>query len=193
MTGDFSPDNRAPLWQGGESPYDTSAPLYNLTATLNALRNHAIRIDSRYVSNHSTELYLDPSTMATRKGPDGVQVVAVFSNQGEQGGEYQLSVGPGAFEVGTEVVEVFDCTVSNANEAGNVTAMMGAGLPKAFFPTSQMNGSGLCGYPSDRASVTNTTAGDQPSPNGAGLAVAQGAKQGIALLGVFVAVTLWIL
>lgn len=193
MTGDFSPDNRVPLWSGGESPYDTSAPLYNLTATLNSLRNHAIQIDSRYVSNHSTELYLDTSTMATRKGPDGVQIVAVFSNQGEQGGEYELSVGPGAFEVGTEVIEVFGCTVSNANEAGNITAMMGAGLPKAFFPTSQMNGSGLCGYSSEAAAATNMSAGDQPSPNSAGPAVAVGLRQAMALIPVFVAATIWML
>jgi hypothetical protein len=123
---------------------------------------------TRYVSNHSTELFLDPATMATRKGPDGVQIVAVFSNQGEQGGEYELSVGPNAFETGTEVIEVFDCTKSNANEAGNVTALMGAGLPKVFFPTAQMEGSGLCGYANAEA-ATNTSSGAEPSPTGAAM------------------------
>ena len=174
MQGNYTPYNRAALWSGSASgiPYDTSAPLYNLTAILNTLRNHAIKIDSRYVSNHSTELYLDPSTMATRKGPEGVQIVAVFSNQGEQGGEYELSVGPGAFEVGTEVIEVLDCTVSRANEAGNVTAMMGEGLPKAFFPTAQMEGSGLCGYPGGGVAMATSDGADtEPSSEGAAAAL----------------------
>lgn len=105
--------------------------------------------------------------MATRKGPEGVQIVSVFSNQGEAGGKYELSVGPDAFAVGTEVIEVFGCTVSKANEAGNVTALMAAGLPKAFFPTGQMEGSGLCGYPEN-----GTTAGDDPAAAKKGAAVA---------------------
>lgn len=194
MPGNYSPYNRAPLWSGSESgtPYDTSAPLYNLTATLNALRNHAIRIDSRYVSNHSAELYLDPSTMATRKGPDGVQIVAVFSNQGERGGEYELSVGPGAYDIGTEVIEVFSCTKSNANEAGNVTALMGAGEPKAFFPTAQMEGSGLCGYSSNAEAATNTSSGAQPSATN-GAAIAADVRWGTALLGVTGALAFWLL
>jgi alpha-amylase len=190
MAGNYSPYNRAPLWSGSSSgtPYDTSAPLYNLTATLNALRNHAIKIDSRYVSNHSTELFLDPATMATRKGPDGVQIVAVFSNQGEQGGEYELSVGPNAFETGTEVIEIFDCTKSNANEAGNVTALMGAGLPKAFFPTAQMEGSGLCGYANAEA-ATNTSSGAEPSPTGAAMTL--GVRWSTVFLAAVATVAFW--
>jgi alpha-amylase len=194
MPGNYSPYNRAPLWSGSQSgtPYDTEAPLYNLTATLNNLRNHAIKVDSRYVSNHSMELYLDPSTMATRKGPEGVQIVAVFSNQGEKGGEYEMSVGPGAFAEGTEVIEVFDCTVSNANEAGNVTALMGAGLPKAFFPTAQMNGTGLCGYPSD-SEATGTSSGADPSATKVGAAVGLYARWGTALLGATATFAFWLL
>ncbi len=191
MSGNYSPYNRAPLWSGSSSgtPYDTSAPLYNLTGTLNTLRNHAIKVDSRYVSNHSTEIYLDPATMATRKGPDGVQIVAVFSNQGEKGGVYELSVGPGAFATGTEVMEVFNCTKSNANEAGNVTAKMGGGLPKAFFPTAQMNGSGLCGYPSDKQAATNSSGSQSSAKKGAASALNVGS--GTILLSTLGAIAFW--
>jgi alpha-amylase len=195
MSGNYSPNNRAPLWSGSASgtPYDTSAPLYNLTATLNALRNHALKIDSRYASNHSQELYLDMSTMATRKGPNGVQIVGVFSNQGEKGGDYELSVGPGAFDVGTEVIEVFGCEKSKANEAGNVTAKMGKGEPKAFFPTAQMNGSGLCGYPSDHVKPTNTSGGAQPSATKKGVAAALAATWSTAALSVVGVLAFWLL
>jgi alpha-amylase len=131
--------------------------------------------------------------MATRKGPDGVQIVGVFSNQGERGGEYELSVGPGAFETGMEVIEVFNCTTSNANEAGNVTALMGGGLPRAFFPTAQMNGSGLCGYSSDTAAASNTSSGAQPTSTKEGTAVALHTRWGTALLGAVGATAFWLL
>lgn len=131
--------------------------------------------------------------MATRKGPEGVQIVAVFSNQGDGGGEYELSVGPGAFDVGTEVIEVFGCTVSRANEAGNVTALMGAGLPKAFFPTAQMNGSGLCGYASDTQAAASTSSEAQPSATDRGAAAALNAKRGTALLGALGVIAFWLL
>jgi len=166
-SGNYSPFNRGALWTLG---YKTEAPIYHLTATLNKLRNHAISIDSHYVTNVSTELYLDASTYATRKGPEGAQIVAVYSNQGSKGGQYDLVV-PGAFAAGTEAFEVTNCTKVTANEAGNITVSMGAGMPKAFYPSSQMNGSGLCGFSSERVvstgnGTTNTTGGN-PKKKGA--------------------------
>ena len=154
--GNYSPFNRNALWKDGAAPYDTKAELYTLTATLNTIRNHAINIDSRYVSNHSVELFLDNSTMATTKGPVGVNIVAIFSNQGSQGGSYELQLG-NAFQPGTNVTEVLSCNTTVANEAGNITALMGAGAPHAYFPTFQLNGSGLCG--SEKA--TNGSSGSQ--------------------------------
>ena len=190
MTGNFAPNNRVPLWT---TNYDTTAPLYNLTATLNAIRNHAISVDSRYVSNHSSELFLDPSTMATRKGPEGVQIVAVFSNQGSQGGKYELSV-PNGFAPGTEVMEILNCTKSSANSAGNVTALMEGGLPKVFFPTANMNGSGLCGY-SKNGTTTGTMAGSgpQPSPTKKSAAFIVEAQIPITLLAAAIAFGVWLL
>lgn len=158
MTGNFSPYNRAPLWPN----YDEDAPLYKMTATLNTLRNHAIKLDSNYVSNHSTELYLDDSTMATRKGPNGVQIVSIFSNQGSGGGKYELSV-PNAFDPGTQVMEVMNCTKATANDAGNITVQMGAGQPKVFFPSKQLDGSGLCGMSGKAANGSGSAGGNSSS------------------------------
>lgn len=142
MPGNYSPYNRDIIWKTG---YSTDAPLYKLTATLNILRNHAISVDSHYVSNHSQELYVDGSTYATRKGPEGVQIVSVFSNQGSKGGEYELALA-GGFAPGTEVIEVLNCKKLTANNVGNITVSMGAGEPKIFFPVAQMNNSELCGF-----------------------------------------------
>ena len=161
MTGNYSPYNRENLWVTG---YDTDAPLYNVAAVLNRLRNHAIALDSRYVANSSQELYYDQATLCTRKGPDGVQIVACFSNQGSNGGEYMLNV-PGGFSEGEEVIEIFNCTQSTANSDGNVTAQMARGEPRVFFPVNNMNGSGLCGFSRNATTgVGGEGIGPAPSP-----------------------------
>lgn len=154
-TGNYSPYNRQAFWE--ISDYDTSAPLYNMTATLNSVRNHAISTDNRYATNHSITLYYDNSTYANRKGPEGVQIVTVLSNQGEKGGSYELSV-PNAGLPGTEFTEIFNCTTVSANSAGNITVQMGGGQPRVFFPTHQLNGSGLCGTANQAAN--NSTSGN---------------------------------
>ena len=150
MTGSHSPYNREAMWTTG---YRVDQPLHGLTATLNKLRNHAISIDSGYVLNHSTELYVGNSTYATKKGPDGAQIVAVFSNQGSQAGEYQLVLQNG-FAPGTQVMEVLDCSNHTVDGAGNLTVEMGDGEPKVFFPVFRLNTSGLCGF--EKAPNTNS-------------------------------------
>ncbi|GIJ98378.1 hypothetical protein Aspvir_000495 [Aspergillus viridinutans] len=142
MQGNYTPFNRGALWT---TNYDTTGPLFNLTATLNKLRNHAISIDNRYVTNHSIELHVDNSTYATRKGPEGAQIVSIFSNQGSNGGKYQLAL-KDAYAPGTEVMEVLGCSKLVANDVGNLTVEMNAGEPRAFFPVAQLNNSGLCGF-----------------------------------------------
>lgn len=190
MTGNFSPFNRAPLWP---TNYNADAPLYKLTATLNTLRNHAIKTDSHYVSNHSTELYLDDSTMATRKGPDGVQIVSVFSNQGSGGGKYELSV-PGAFDPGVQVMEVMNCTKSTANKAGNITVQMGAGQPKVFFPMDQLDGSGLCGSSGKAANGSGSASGNSNSSSKPSAATVGAPVQASTLaLSVLFGIAFWLL
>jgi alpha-amylase len=154
------PYNRDALWKTG---YSTNGTLYNLTVSLNTLRNHAIGINNWYVTDHSQQLYLDKSTYATKKGPDGSQIVAVFSNQGSQGGSYQLQLG-GGFAPGTDVMEILGCTKTTADGAGNITVQMGGGEPKVFFPASSLVNSGLCGYPGKKAS-TNSNPSSTNSTN----------------------------
>ena len=168
-SGNYSPYNRQAFWE--ISDYDTNAPMYKLTATLNSVRNHAISTDDRYVTNHSITLYHDNSTYANRKGPDGVQIVSVFSNQGSKSGSYELSI-PNAGQPGLEFTDIVNCTTVTANAAGNITAMMGGGLPKVYFPTNQLNGSGLCG------TQTQSTAGNSSSGNSS--SSSSGQKKGAA-------------
>lgn len=154
LAGMSAPENRQPLWP---TKYDTTAPLYQLIATLNRLRNHAISIDSNYVANISQMLYTDGSTYATRKGPDNVQIVAVFSNQGTQGGPYNLNVN-GAAAPNLNMTEVTTCKTVIATSNGTITVPMNQGAPRVFFPTFQLKGSGLCGQVNDASSgVPNAT------------------------------------
>ncbi|KAL5336430.1 glycoside hydrolase superfamily [Aspergillus crustosus] len=161
MKGEFSPYNRGPLW---ETRYNTHSPLYNTTAMLNKLRNHAISQDKDYISNHSQELYLDGSTYATRKGAEGSQIVSVFSNQGSQGGAYRLTI-PGTFAAGTEVMEVLSCRRVTAEKEGKITVEMDAGEPKAFYPFKKLDGSGLCGFEKRKTPVCTGGKGNSTVKN----------------------------
>ena len=156
MAGNFAPYNRAPLWTTG---YNTSGPLYNLTATLNKIRNHAIRMDRRYVSNHSRELYLDSSTYVTRKGSDGFQVVSVFSNQGSAGGPYKLTLN-NTFPSNMDVMEVLSCSKHKIDHHGRLTIDMDAGEPRVFYPLKKLGNSGLCGYHKRNASLSRNSSGN---------------------------------
>ncbi|RDW80923.1 hypothetical protein BP5796_05621 [Coleophoma crateriformis] len=182
LNGTYAPLNREPLWP---TSYDTSSPLYNLTAKLNKIRNHAIGIDSRYITNLTSQLYLDDSTYATTKGPEGANIVSVFSNQGSTGGAYDLVI-PGAFPAGTQVVEVVNCTTLTANEAGNITVPMQAGEPSIWYPAFNMNGSGLCGFDkagsgdasgsSSGSSTSGTNSTDSGGKKSAGVRSTQSGK-----------------
>ncbi|KAL4961922.1 alpha-amylase [Aspergillus stella-maris] len=142
MTGPSTPYSRAPLWT---TQYNTHQPVRNTTATLNKLRNHAIRKDRHYITKHSKKLYLDESTYVTRKGSEGSQVVSVFSNQGSHGGQYNLTI-KDAFKPETEIIEVLSCARSTVDEEGEMTVHMDKGQPRIFYPVKKMDGSGLCGF-----------------------------------------------
>ncbi|KAI7968118.1 hypothetical protein EIK77_007873 [Talaromyces pinophilus] len=193
LPGNYSPYNRQALWP---TQYNTSTDLYNLTATLNKLRNHAISINDHYVTNWSSILYTDGSTYATRKGPNGAQIVAVLSNQGLQGGDYTLQV-PGVADPGMNLTEVTLCNSTVvAGENGTITVPMGQGQPRVYYPTFNLNGSGLCGFsssssfsPSSKGSSgsSNTTSSGTPAassslPQGAGPTVKASTWLGLSIL-----------
>lgn len=163
MPGNYSPYNRQALWDASPT-YDQSADLYSLTTNLNKIRNHAIAVDDHFLTNWSSILYHDGSTYATRKGPNGAQVISVLSNQGMQGGDYTLEIN-GAADPGTNLTEVTLCNSTVvAGPNGTITVPMGQGQPRVYFPTFNLNNSGLCGQFSPSLSVSNSA---QPSATAA--------------------------
>lgn len=85
---------------------------------------------------------MDVNHLCLRKGKTGSQIVFCINNLSSTGKNYELSV-PG-FAANDQVVEVLTCTTSTAGSGGNVTAFMGAGEPKVFFPAAALNGTGIC-------------------------------------------------
>lgn len=87
-------------------------------------------------------LLVDVNHLCLRKGPSGSQIVFCVNNQSSKGPNYQISLG--GFSANDVVVEVLTCTTVTATGGGNITAYMGAGEPKVFFPAKALNGTGLC-------------------------------------------------
>ncbi|KAL2157250.1 hypothetical protein VTH06DRAFT_6290 [Thermothelomyces fergusii] len=138
--GNDTPFNREALWTSG---YDRKSPLYVLTATLNKVRNNAIKLSSDYVSTPAETLKADVNHLCLRKGPDGSQVVFCISNQSSNGGQYDLDVA-GGFEKDEEVVEVLTCRTNKADFSGSITMYMNKGEPKVYVPRKALRGTGLC-------------------------------------------------
>jgi alpha-amylase len=152
FSGNSTPFNREPVWT---SKYDTTAPLYNLTAQLNKIRNLAIKLDADYVTETADQLLVDVNHLCLRRGKSGKQVVFCINNQSSKGPNYDLPI-PG-FSANDKVVEILSCTTSTVSSGGNVTAYMGAGEPKVFFPAAALNGSGIC--PTTTEAKPNAAAG----------------------------------
>ncbi|OAX80092.1 hypothetical protein ACJ72_05585 [Emergomyces africanus] len=141
FSGGDPPSNREALWT---SNYDTKSPLYQLTATLNKIRAHAIRVDSKYLVSKSYPIYTDGSTIAIRKGAEGHHVTTVYSNQGEKGGDWRLDLRI-TYTPGTVVTELLSCRNYTVDWQGTIGVQMSKGLPRVLFPAHQLDGSGLCG------------------------------------------------
>lgn len=133
--------NREALWL---SKYDTSAPLYKLIKTLNAIRRHSIRTDPTYIDSKSYPIYTGSSEVVVRKGQR--QTIMVLSTQGENSGDYNLSL-PVTYELGTVAMDVLNCVNYTVDSfTGNLVVPMSKGEPRVLFPLDQMDGSGLCGF-----------------------------------------------
>ncbi|KAK9352807.1 alpha-amylase [Lipomyces doorenjongii] len=141
LSGGGDPANREALWLTG---YDTSSTLYTHIASLNQIRNHAIYISDTYLTYQNWVIYSDSSTLAMRKGFDGNQIITVLSNLGSSGSSYTLTLSNTGYTASSVVYEVLMCTAVTIDSSGNLAVPMANGLPKVFYPESQLTGSGIC-------------------------------------------------
>ena len=140
--GGNDPDNREAVWLSG---YSTTSTLYTFIASVNQIRNQAIYKSPDYLTYKAYPIYSDSSTIAMRKGFDGNQIVGVFSNLGANGASYTLTLGNTGYAAAESVVDIITCATVMVDGSGNMAVAMGGGLPKIYYPTAQLGGSGICG------------------------------------------------
>jgi alpha-amylase len=131
-TGGADPANREAVWLSG---YSTSSTLYTFIAKVNQIRNQAIYKSPDYLTYMAYPIYYDGSTIAMRKGFDGNQIVGVYSNLGENGASYILTLGNTGYVAGESVIEILTCTTVMTDSQGNIAVAMGRGLPKVSHAT----------------------------------------------------------
>ncbi|KAI9737441.1 MAG: hypothetical protein M1834_009595 [Cirrosporium novae-zelandiae] len=141
LSGDSDPENREAIWL---TDYDTSSTLYSFVASVNQIRNQAIYKASTYLTYNAYPIYSDSTTIAMRKGYDGNQIIGVFSNRGSSGSSYTLTLGSTGYTSGEVVTEILTCKNVTTDSSGNIAVSMASGLPRVFYPASQLTGSGIC-------------------------------------------------
>lgn len=135
--GSSTPYNREALWLSG---YNTDAELYQLVTSLNAIRHNAIADDDSYTTTQNSHVCNDYTNIAMKKG----DVLTVLTNVGSSGANYSLSIDSG-YDANTELTELLTCDTLTVSSNGTAAVPMGAGLPRVYYPTSGISGSGLCG------------------------------------------------
>ncbi|KAL2066610.1 hypothetical protein VTL71DRAFT_2681 [Oculimacula yallundae] len=137
------PYNRDAIWYSG---YPTTSILYTFISAINQIRTQAISKDATYLTYKAYPTFSDANTIVMRKGFTNYQIIGVFSNLGQNGGSYSITLSSGAtgFTAGMLVVEVTTCTVYTVDGNGGLAVKMAGGLPRVFYPKSQLAGSGIC-------------------------------------------------
>ena len=114
---------------------------------LNQIRNQAIYKNSSFVLDKAYTIYSSSSVIAMRKGSTGYQIISVFTNAGSSAGSSTLTLTSSetGFTASQALVEVTTCTSYTTDSSGNLKIAMSGGLPRIFYPTAQLTGSGICG------------------------------------------------
>ncbi|KAH0378125.1 alpha-amylase, partial [Aureobasidium melanogenum] len=142
-SGAQDPYNREAVWLSG---YNTGAPLYTHTASVNQIRNHALYVDGDWLTYQNWVIYSDSANVAMRKGDDGYQSITILTNNGASSANYTLNITNTGYDSGTKIVDVLSCEALDAGSDGNLTVSMSQGLPRIYYPMELLDCSGICGY-----------------------------------------------
>ncbi|KAL4788290.1 glycoside hydrolase superfamily [Aspergillus varians] len=139
--GGTDPANREAVWLSG---YNTTSELYQLIASSNAIRTHAISQDDGWTTYKNYPIYQNTSVLAMRKGYNGTQVITVLTNGGSGSGSYTLSLPNTGYAAGSALTEVLSCIDITVSDDGTVPVPMESGLPRVLYPSEALEGSGIC-------------------------------------------------
>ena len=137
------PWDREAVWLSG---YNTEATLYGTISQLNQVRNHALYVDSEYLTYQNWPIYTDTTTVAMRKGADGMAMITVLSNKGSDGASYTQNIPDTGLAANAGVTEILSCATLTAGSDGSLNVPMAQGLPRVYYLTSALSGSGVCGH-----------------------------------------------
>lgn len=128
LHGGADPANREAIWLYG---YNESAPLYGLITTLNKIRTTAFTNDAAYLTTLQAPVYVDPNTIALRKGSDGAAVLGVYSNVGSNGSDYSVVINGrvSGFKAGSTAVDLISCGNVTVGMDGSLDVTVGGGRP----------------------------------------------------------------
>ena len=140
LSGGGDPYNREAIWLQG---YATNN-LYSHIKSLNHVRKQAISESSSYVTSKLQVIYSNDHYIATRKGPAGSNIVAVYNNLGGSASN-QLSLANTGFTSCGSVVDVLSCKTVDVGCDGMLMVDVVGGMPLVFFERAGLAGSGICG------------------------------------------------
>jgi len=135
LNGSGDPYNRGPLWPSG---YQLTAA-YNLTATLNKLRNHLVN-NTNWAQSRTQVLHVTSQGLAIMKG----EVVTIVTNIGsppQNTSMFAYTPWPNSFST----IDILSCKQFAVGSNGSLeVGYTKGGTPVVLVPDDILEGSGLC-------------------------------------------------
>jgi alpha-amylase len=144
LAGGATPSNREALWLSG---YNTTTPLYKHIKLINTFRNLVTSANSAFVASNLQPVYWDARTLVTRKGPSSTPVIGIYTNIGQNGAAYALSLAKTVtmFNKNQQVIDVISCELFTTDKTGNLAVIISDGLPRVLWDYKSIAGRGICG------------------------------------------------
>ncbi|KAL5596864.1 hypothetical protein BROUX41_006452 [Berkeleyomyces rouxiae] len=164
FTGSGIPANRAPVW----TSLNTGNERYAWIATLNKIRQALIANDDQYTVYQAVPFQPSTTSIALRKGQSGKQAISVFTSGGSgSSNSVTLSGSSTGYTANQALVELVSCTEITVALDASITTALSGGLPKMFYPKSQLLLTNLCPEISRDESSATATASSTFSSSGA--------------------------
>ncbi|KAF8589927.1 glycoside hydrolase family 13 protein [Ramaria rubella] len=152
FSGNADPWNREPLWPSNYA--NTSS--YTMMTTLNKLRNFLVNAtDSTWTTTQAEVLAVTGNEIAILKG----NVLSIMTNIGSPPRNSSIAVFT-PWTSSTPTIDILSCTQWAVGSNGTVSVEYSkGGQAVVLVPESNMQGSGLCGYPAAVAQSNLKTSG----------------------------------
>ncbi|KAL6243114.1 hypothetical protein RBB50_010214 [Rhinocladiella similis] len=138
LQGEKDPENRAPLWSSG---YNTEAPLYQLLAKLNAIKNIARSSDTKsfFDEDLGHVLAVSNTTLACQRGP--LVIVVSKAQPDNDNNTTGIQLPRSTFIEGTRLIDLIGCeATTTAGVDGSFTVLQETTMPQIWAPEELAGG-----------------------------------------------------